>query len=319
MDHAEHAMGWLRDLPDVRDFRIDQSEAPQRVKASGRGASVREMLSEVGALDTPVAALPQFVDLRAWMSPIEDQGSIGSCTAQAGAGLIEYFERRAFAKHTNASRLFLYKATRNLLQWTGDTGAYLRTTMGAMAIFGVPPEQFWKYNVADFDKEPSAFCYAFGQSFQSLQYYRLDPVGTDPAVLLNRIKTNLATGLPSMFGFTVYSSINQAGTTGAIPFPTGGESILGGHAVVATGFDDNKVIKNTNTGTPTRGALLIRNSWGTGWGQAGYGWLPYAYVLGGAAVDWWSLIKHEWIETGQFGVTTTLAGMPSLEYGAERA
>ncbi|MBM3818343.1 MAG: hypothetical protein FJW14_04875 [Acidimicrobiia bacterium] len=71
-----------------------------------------------------------------------------------------------------------------------------------------------------------------------------------------------------MFGFTVYSSINQAATTGAIPFPTSGESIVGGHAVVAAGFDDNKVIRNANAAAPTRGALLVRNSWGTGWGRA---------------------------------------------------
>lgn len=65
---------------------------------------------------------------------------IGSCTANAGVGLVEYFERRAFGKHLDASRLFLYKVTRNLLHLTEDTGAYLRTTMAAMALFGVPPK-----------------------------------------------------------------------------------------------------------------------------------------------------------------------------------
>jgi C1A family cysteine protease len=68
------------------------------------------------------------------------------------------------------------------------------------------------------------------------------------------------------------------------------------------GYDDNLKIKNTNVGgIETTGALLIRNSWGTGWGSAGYGWLPYKYVLDGLATDWWSLIKNEWIDTGQFG------------------
>lgn len=324
MDQIEETrtMGWLRDLPDFRDYTIEQSEPPARVNEPPDRASVRAMLTEVGALDTPLAALPPVVDLRPWMSPVEDQGAIGSCTANAGVGLIEYFERRAFGRHINASRLFLYKATRNLMHWTGDTGAYLRTTMGAMALFGVPPEEYHKYVVADYDKEPSAFCYAFGQSFQSVQYFRLDPAGTPRDVLLNRIKTNIATGLPSMFGFTVYNSINQANTTGAIPFPVGGESVLGGHAVVACGFDDSRVIRNTNAGgITTRGALLVRNSWGTGWGQAGYGWLPYQFVLSGLAVDWWNLVKHEWVETGQFGVATTLSGMTaadgmaSMEYG----
>lgn len=110
-----------------------------------------------------------------------------------------------------------------------------------------------------------------------ISYYRLDPPGTSKTVLLNRIKTHSAAGLPSMFGFTVYSSISQAGTTGKIPYPTSGETILGGHAVVAAGYDDTLKIKNANTGAAeTKGALLIRNSWGTGWGSGGYGWLPYS-------------------------------------------
>jgi C1A family cysteine protease len=307
---SPRAMGWLRDLPDFRDYTMEQAEAPTKLQKIGARASVRSMLDEIGSIGMPLAALPPVVDLRPWMSPIEDQGSLGSCTAQAGVGLVEYNERRAFGRHVNRSRLFLYKASRNLLHWTGDTGAFLRTTMGALALFGVPPEEYWRYTIADYDTEPGAFCYAFAQNFQSLQYFRLDPPATARDVLLARIKTNIAAGLPSMFGFTVYNSISQANGTGAIPFPVGGETVLGGHAVVAAGFDDNKLIRNANAGgITTKGALLIRNSWGTSWGQSGYGWLPYEYVLRGIAVDWWCLVKQEWIDTGQFGVAMTLQGM----------
>jgi len=296
------AMGWLPDYPDIRDVTFQSERVPSKLQALGQ-PSVKQMLAKVGATTSAPAALPASVDLRPWCSPMEDQQTIGSCTAHAGVGLVEYFERRAFGKHIDASRLFLYKVTRNLLKWTGDTGAFLRSTMYALTLFGVPPEEYYPYNIADFDKEPSAFCYAFGQSYQAISYYRLDPPGTTRSNLLTQIKTYLANGLPSMFGFTVYSSISQANTNGGkIPYPTRGERVLGGHAIDAVGYDDNLKIKNTNAGgIETTGALLIRNSWGTGWGSAGYGWLPYKYVLDGLATDWWSLIKSAWVDTGQFG------------------
>ncbi len=295
------AMGWLPDYPDIRDVTFQSERVPSKLQALGQ-PSVKQMLAKVGATTSAPAALPASVDLRPWCSPMEDQQTIGSCTAHAGVGLVEYFERRAFGKHLDASRLFLYKVTRNLLKWTGDTGAFLRSTMYALTLFGVPPEEYYPYNIADFDKEPSAFCYAFAQSYQAISYYRLDPPGTTRSNLLTQIKTYLANGLPSMFGFTVYSSISQGNTTGKIPYPTRGERVLGGHAIDAVGYDDNLKIKNTNAGgLETTGALLIRNSWGTGWGSAGYGWLPYKYVLDGLATDWWSLIKSEWVDTGQFG------------------
>jgi len=124
------------------------------------------------------------------------------------------------------------------------------------------------------------------------------------SALLAAIKANLAQGLPAMFGFTVYSSYIQASAANkrAIPYPTAGEQVVGGHAVLAVGYNDTLQIKNTNTGAvATTGALLIRNSWGAGWGDGGYGWLPYDYVLKGLAVDWWALISNEWVDTGKFG------------------
>lgn len=294
-------MGWLPDYPDFRDHTVEQEEVPARLKFLGQKDSVKAMLRKIGVAELRKVKPPATVDLRSWCSPVEDQGQLGSCTANAAVGIVEYFERRAFRRHIDASRLFLYKVTRNMLHATGDTGAFLRTTMGALVLFGVPPEEYWPYKTADFEKEPPAFCYAFAQNYQAITYYRLDPSGTSKDVLLTRIKTNLAAGLPSMFGFTVYSSISQAASTGKIPSPTPGERVVGGHAMAAVGYDDGLKIKNTGPGgRETTGALLIRNSWGTGWGSAGYGWLPYEYVLKGLAEDWWSLLKNEWVDTGAF-------------------
>ena len=275
-------MGWKPDLPDFRDFTVQTPE-------------VKSVLSKSRLLKSKAAKLPASVDLRQWCSPIEDQGDLGSCTANAGVGLLEYYERRTRGHYLDGSRLFLYKATRDLLGWTGDQGADLRTTMKAMALFGVPPEQYWKYKIVAFDDEPPAFCYAFAQNYQALKYYRLDPPDTSPSEVLACIKKYLAAELPSMFGFTVYSSFPPVGAgTGDIPFPKPGESVLGGHAIDAVGYDDSKKIGDN------KGALLIRNSWGTDWGENGYGWLPYKYVEVGLADDFWSLVRSEYINTDLF-------------------
>ena len=298
---SPRGMGWMPEYPSIRDYTVTTDTVSDKLKTL-RQAPIAAMLGKVKAL-TPPPKLPSTIDLRAWCPPIEDQGSIGSCTANAGVGLVEYFERRAFGRHIDASRLFLYKTTRSLLHWTGDTGAFLRTTMEALTLFGVPPEEYWRYVIADYDKEPSAFCYSFALSYKAITYYRLDPVGTSPKDLLTRIKANLSKGLPVMFGFTVFQSYDQAASNGGkFPFPTSAERIVGGHAVDAVGYDERLKIKNTNPGgVETTGALLIRNSWGTGWGDRGYGWLPYDYVLKGLAEDWWSVLKTEWIDTGNFG------------------
>jgi C1A family cysteine protease len=277
-----YAMGWVRELPDFRDYSLT---AEGVAKVFENKPELLERILKV--------ATRKREDLREWCPPVEDQEALGSCTAHAGVALVEYYEKKAAGEHLDASRLFLYKVTRNLLHWTGDTGAYLRTTMKAMRLFGVPPEEYYAYAVARFDDEPEAFLYAFAANYKALVYTRLDLAGTDKDDLLRQIKRLLRNGFPSMFGFTVYSSLYGA-EQGRIPYPREGDKVVGGHAVVAVGYDNDLEI-----GEDT-GALLIRNSWGTDWGEDGYGWLPYKYVTAGLAVDWWTLFKQEWVDTGRF-------------------
>jgi C1A family cysteine protease len=114
------------------------------------------------------------------------------------------------------------------------------------------------------------------------------------------VKKSLVSGIPSMFGFTVFDSITHANESGKIPFPCATERVLGGHAIVAVGYDDEMVRENTISYEESTGALLIRNSWGENWGDKRYGWLPYKYVLEELAMDFWSMIKQDWVETGRF-------------------
>jgi C1A family cysteine protease len=310
-EQLHHGLGWMPELPDFRDYTLETEQVSTIfTEATMKLNPVAKASKKTKNADAPLA-IPATVDLRNWCSPIENQGQIGSCTAHAGVGIMEYFQRRAYGIHLDASRLFLYKVTRNLLKWTGDTGAYLRTTMKAMAAFGICPEEYWLYSDAKtppngaptdpFEKEPTSFAYQFANNYKSTTYYRLDPAGAAPATILNNVKNNVASGLPSMFGFTVYNSIAQAASNGGkIPYPKVGDTVVGGHAVMIVGYDDSIVIRNGPAGPQTTGAFLIRNSWGTGWGSNGYGYLPYQYVLGGLAKDFWTMVNANFFNTNNF-------------------
>jgi len=292
--------GWRKERNDHRDYTPVSQEIQQIAKSSG--CNCGSIIAKAPGMGQ---AMPPMKDNRQFCTEVNDQGDLGSCTANAGCSMYEFLNKRHKKKYTKLSRRFLYKLTRKLMgeEGVGDSGAYIRTTLQALALFGVCPEDWFPYDISRFDDEPDTSSYIYSQSFQATKYFRLDKADT-PEDKLAYIKTFIIAEYPIEFGFNVYQSYKQAFVNGGcFPYPTPNEDIVGGHALMLCGYDDNKVIKNDNDpsgNTFTQGAFMIQNSWGYDFGELGYGWLPYQYLLKGLADDFWSITRAEFVDQGQF-------------------
>jgi C1A family cysteine protease len=243
---TKNVYGWHPDLHDQRDLKF---------------SNVRKAVS-----------LPDSVDLRKYCSAVEDQGDLGSCTANAGVGLLEFLDKKPDSVYTNLSRLFLYYNTR-LIEGTVryDSGCTIRGTMKSIFKYGVCAESKWPYKILKYKTKPTASSYTEGKKRTISGYYSMRTLGD--------IKASIAEGMPVLFGFTVYENFesDEVARTGILDMPGVNDTVLGGHAILAVGYDDKTQ------------RLIVRNSYGNTWGDNGYFYMPYEYVTSKIASDFWTI------------------------------
>lgn len=240
MKHSSRKLRWVPDLPDGRDYPFKDQYSPFCIHHW---------------------VLPPSVSLRAGMSPVDNQGSIGSCTGNALAGAIEFLTL-AKAEIFEASRLFIYYNERLIEGTVGeDSGALIRDGIKSLAMYGACSEDIWPYDVTQDEIKPSDTAYAEALRRKISRYERIDGSVAD-------MKRCLRSGFPFVFGFTVFESFDSAevAQTGVVPMPGLDENALGGHAVLCVGYDD------------ATQRFLVRNSWGADWGAGGYFTIPYDYL-----------------------------------------
>lgn len=237
---------WVKDYPDPRDYHYKNIRV----------------------------ATPPRVDLRQWCTAIEDQGNLGSCTGQAIAGAIEYLNAKS-GKPTDVSRLYIYWYERQMIGTVNyDSGAYIRDGIKVVANRGASLERLWPYNIARYRIEPNKSAVTDGSKRKVTLYERI----TNLTGCINAI----ANGFPVTVGFLVYSSfLNRMVTlTGMMPYPNvARERLLGGHAVLLVGYDNNT------------SRFIARNSWGTNWGDRGYFYMPYSVISNRSMSDDFWVIK----------------------------
>lgn len=221
-------------------------------------------------------SLPKAIDLRPLQPPVYDQGQLGSCTANAWGAFHEFLALKQGLAGVTPSRLFIYWNERQIDgDTTDDAGSSLSDGATVLSTEGAPPETDWPYDIGQFATQPPAQAYVDGKTRLILDVHQV-------AQDMTTMKEVLAAGYGIPIGFSVFESFESedVARTGVVPMPGAHEQMVGGHAVVIVGYRDSDAV------------WIVRNSWGTGWGQAGYFTVPYAYFLSPQlADDFWSATR----------------------------
>jgi len=207
-------------------------------------------------------SLPTRVDLRRYLTPVEDQSTVGSCTANAIAGAYEYLAMRTHGEAGDISRLFIYYNTRKAEGTVGDGGSSISGSIRVLQEVGACTEVTWPYVPEEFDAEPSP------DAYEEAQNYLVDDAHEIP-INLTAMKSCLADGHPFAFGLVLFNSFGKAEKNGRVPMPNLDEQVRdthGRHAMLCVGYSDHNQ------------AFIVRNSWGEAWGDKGYCYIPYDYM-----------------------------------------
>lgn len=217
---------WKPDIPDGRDFYFKASAKPK--------------------------ALPKFVPRIGMGNQIEDQGQLGSCTGNSSTSALEI----VLKADVQYSRLMAYYNARVIDGTVNqDAGAYIRSAIKGLVKTGVSTEPTWPYKVKKFKTKPSAAAFKEAKELITgvkLKYARVES--------LQALKEALSKGIPVVFGFAVPESFENLSGSYVLKLPKAKEAFLGGHAVVAVGYDDR----------PKTPFVWVRNSWSADWGLDGY-------------------------------------------------
>ena len=276
MNHIDHLVERLHDpaLPPKKNYgwHPDLHEDGTRYKANMH----MNLTQHLGAQNLK---LPSSISLRSHFPQVFDQQTIGSCTANSILAAYEY-EMGKQGEHIMAlSRLFLYYVSREFEGTTKtDSGAQIKDVVSVLGLnphfTGVCYESYWPYDCSKLCVKPPPKAYADAKLHHLANAYNVHQT-------LNDIKTALASGYAVVFGFVVFPSFETIDHTGIMPMPhPDTEEALGGHAVVAVGYND------------ATHCVSVRNSWGVGWGDGGYFYMPYDFIINPVyCSDFWALKK----------------------------